>query len=142
MTENEMLVLRIAEDIWNGGNLDVCDDVMVEDAPYHGPHMPNGHGTRDDWKRAIRMYRGVFPDSHVTFEEITTCGDRVIGRWAATGTQTGPMPGLEPTGRKISITGITIYRISDGKIIESWEELDLLGMWQQLGVFQAPGHAR
>lgn len=139
MIGNEMLVLRIAKDIWNGGNLDVCDEVMADDATYHGPHMPDGKGTRIDWKRAIRMYRGAFPDAHVTYEELTACGDRVIGRWSATGTQTGPMLGLDATGRKISITGITIYRISDSKIVEAWEELDLLGMWQQLGVFHAAG---
>lgn len=141
MTANEVLVARIADDAWNRGDLAVCDEVMSEAAQYHGPHMPNGVGGRADWQRAIGMYRVAFPDCHVEFEDIRSCEDCVVGRWRATGTQTGAMPGLEATGRRISISGITIYRFSGGKIVEAWEELDMLGMWRQLGVFAPPGHA-
>jgi len=137
---HERLVARIADDVWNRGDLEVCDQIMAEDATYHGPHMPGGEGDRADWKRAIVMYRAAFPDCHVEYAEILTCGDHVIGRWRATGTQTGAMPGLEPTGRRISIGGITIYRIAGGTIAEAWEELDLLGMWRQLGVVAPLGH--
>ncbi len=88
------------------------------------------------------MYRSAFPDSHVTYDELIDCGDTVVGRWSATGTQTGPMPGVEPTGTRIKISGITIYRLADGRIIEAWEQLDLLGMWQQHGFITLPGHGR
>ena len=113
---------------------------MAADAPYHGPHMPNGLGDRESWRQAIAGYRGAFPDSHVTFDELIVSGDTVVGRWKATGTHTGPLPGLPPTGKPIALGGITIYRIADGKIIEAWEQLDMLGMWQQLGVVSLPGH--
>lgn len=135
------LVRRIADEIWNRGELGVIEEIMAADARYHGPHMPGGTGGREDWRKAIAMYRGAFPDSHVTFEELLVSGDRIVGRWKATGTHTGPLPGLEPTGKPIAITGITIYRLSRGEIQEAWEQLDLLGMWRQLGVFQGPGHA-
>lgn len=134
------LVTRIADDIWNRGRLATIDQVMAPDARYHGPHMPGGCGGRSDWRNAIAMYRAAFPDSHVTFEEIFISGDKIVGRWTATGTNTGPLPGLEATGRRIAISGITIYRIAEGQIAEAWEELDLLGLWQQLGVFKRPGH--
>ncbi|MEJ2077274.1 MAG: ester cyclase [Acidobacteriota bacterium] len=140
--DNTALISRIADEIWNRGNLDVVDEVMAADAAYHGPHMPGGQGDRESWRRAIAMYRGAFPDSHVTYEDMIDCGDTLVGRWTATGTQTGPMPGVEPTGKPLAISGITIYRIVDGKIIEAWEQLDLLGMWQQLGVVTLPGHGR
>ncbi|MHC4092912.1 MAG: ester cyclase [Planctomycetota bacterium] len=138
--ENKALVIRIAEDIWNQGNLAVVDELMAPGARYHGPHMPNGSGERDDWRSAIAMYRGAFPDAHVTFDELIATGDRIVGRWSATGTHNGELPGVAPTGRRIAINGITIYRIANDKIIEAWEQLDLLGMWQQLGVFTGPGH--
>jgi len=138
--ENKALVLRIAEDIWNQGNLAAVEDVMASDASYHGPHMPGGSGGRDDWRDAIAMYRGAFPDSHVTFEDLLVSGDRIVGRWRATGTHTGALRGIGPTGKRIAISGITIYRFADGQIEEAWEELDLLGMWQQLGVVRRPGH--
>ena len=136
--EPEALVRRIADEIWNRGELQIADEVMAADARYHGPHMPGGVGTRDSWRQAIGMYRAAFPDSHVTYEELFTCGDTVVGRWSATGTHTGPLPALPPSGRSIAITGITIYRFAGGKIVEAWEQLDLLGMWQQLGVVALP----
>lgn len=138
--ENKALVVRIAEDIWNRGHLAVVADVMAADARYHGPHMPGGSGGRDDWRSAIAMYRGAFPDSHVVFEELLVSGDKIVGRWSATGTHTGELPGVAPTGKRIAISGITIYRFYDDRIAEAWEELDLLGMWQQLGMFKRPGH--
>ena len=138
INENKALVSRIADDIWNRGNLSAVSEVMTADAKYHGPHMPDGLGTRENWSQAISMYRAAFPDTHVSFEELIAGGDIVVGRWSATGTHTGPMPGIPPTGKPIAIRGITIYRISDGKIVEAWEQLDMLGMWQQLGVITLP----
>jgi len=130
----EALVRQIADDIWNRGDLEHVERVMAADARYHGPHMPGGVGTRDDWKKAISRYLGAFPDSHVVFDELLTAGDTIVGRWRATGTHRGAMPNLPPTGRKIAIGGISIYRFEGGQIAEVWEQLDLLGMWEQLGV--------
>jgi len=138
--QGKALVTRIASDIWNRGNLGVVDEVMAADAKYHGPHMPGGVGNRESWRNAIAMYLSAFPDSNVVFEDLLVSGDTIIGRWRATGTHTGELPSLPATGKAISIGGITIYRIDGGKIVESWEQLDLLGMWQQLGVVDLPGH--
>lgn len=134
------LISRIADDIWNRGDLAIVDEVMSPNGVYHGPHMPNGMGDRETWRRAIGMYRDAFPDSHVTFEDLIVSGDTVVGRWSATATHTGQLPGVAPTGKGIVIGGITIYRIADGKIVEAWEQLDMLGMWQQLGIVALPGH--
>jgi predicted ester cyclase len=134
------LVHRIADDIWNRGDLDVVYQVMAADATYHGPHMPGGTGTREDWKNAIAMYRSAFPDSHVVFDDIIAAGDTYIGRWRATGTHRGQLPNLEPTGKPIAIGGISVYRFAGDQIAEVWEQLDLLGMWVQLGVISLHGH--
>lgn len=137
--QHKALVSRIADDIWNRGDLAVIDEVMAADAQYHGPHQPNGVGDREGWRRHIARIRDAFPDSHVAFEELIACGDTVVGRWKASATHTGPLPGVAPTGKRITIGGITIYRIANGKIVEAWEQLDMLGMWQQLGVVELPG---
>jgi len=142
LEDNKALVSRIADEVWNRGELEVINEITAASASYHGPHMPNGVGDRESWKQAIRMYRGAFPDSHVTFEELIASGDTVVGRWSATGTHTGQLPGVEPTGKRIAIGGITIYRIAGGKIAEAWEQLDMLGMWRQLGLVAVPGDKR
>jgi steroid delta-isomerase-like uncharacterized protein len=133
------MVRRIADDMWNRGNVDVGNEIMSADAQYHGPHMPGGVGGREDWKRAVAMYRGAFPDSHVTYDDLIETDDTVVGRWSATATHTGDLPGLAPTGKPIVISGITIYLFDNGKITAAWEQLDMLGMWQQLGVVNLPG---
>lgn len=138
--DNRALVSRIAHDIWNRGDLSVVDQVMSPEGKYHGPHMPGGTGTREDWRRAIGMYRAAFPDSHVTYEDLIVSGNVVVGRWSATATHTGELPGVPPTGKPIAIGGITIYRIEGDRIVEAWEQLDMLGMWRQIGVIQLPGH--
>jgi steroid delta-isomerase-like uncharacterized protein len=133
------LVSRIAHDIWNRGDMAAVDEVMAADAVYHGPHMPGGVGDRESWRHAVSMYRAAFPDSHVSYDDFIVSGETVVGRWSATGTHTGPLPGVEATGKSIAMGGISIYRIADGKIVEVWEHLDLLGMWQQLGIVVLPG---
>jgi steroid delta-isomerase-like uncharacterized protein len=136
--EDRALVSRIADEIWNRGDLAAAEAVMAADARYHGPHMPGGTGDRETWKAAIAMYRNAFPDSHVVFEELIDGGETVVGRWSATGTHEGPLPGVPPTHRRIAIGGITIYRLRNGRIVEAWEQLDMLGMWRQLGVVTLP----
>ena len=133
------LILRIADEMWNKGLIDVADEIMEADAKYHGPHMPDGTGTREDWKNAVGMYRAAFPDSNVKYKELIETEDTVIGRWSATATNTGKLAGMPPTGKPISLSGITIYKFNSDKISEVWEQLDMLGMWTQLGVIKLPG---
>lgn len=137
--DDRALVLRIASEIWNRGELGVVDEVMAADAVYHGPHMPGDVGDREMWREHIARTRDAFPDSHVTFEELIPCDGTVVGRWTARGTHRGDLPGLPASGTRIEVGGITIYRIRGGKIVEAWEQLDLLGMWEQLGVVSVPG---
>jgi hypothetical protein len=94
--DHKALISRIADEIWNRGDLAVVDEVMSLNGKYYGPHMPNGMGDRESWRRAIGMYRGAFPDSHVSFDDLIVCGDTVVGRWSATGTHTGGLPGVAP----------------------------------------------
>lgn len=139
--DKSTVVSRIADDIWNRGDLTVVDQVMAPSAQYHGPHMPGGTGDRESWRRAIAMYRAALPDSHVVFDELIESGDTIVGRWRATGTQTGALPGVPATGKRIAISGISVYRFRNGQIVEVWEQLDLLGMWLQLGVVTLPAGA-
>lgn len=136
----QALVRRIADDIWNRGDLEWVERVLAPHAKYHGPHMPGGLGTRDDWKNAISMYLQAFPDSHVVFDELIEAGESIVGRWRATGTHRGPLPNLPPTGKRIAISGISVYHFTGDRIVEVWEQLDLLGMWEQLGVVRSPTH--
>jgi predicted ester cyclase len=90
---------------------------------------PNVGGTKK-WKAAVLK---AFPDYHTEIEDQFADGDRVVIRWRSRGTHQGEFQGIAPTGRQITVTGITISRIADGKIAESWVGFDTQDLLRQLG---------
>jgi steroid delta-isomerase-like uncharacterized protein len=137
--ENMAVSRRFFEDVCTAGNLDAIRELVTDDAvhrdrdaeEYHGPE-----GVRE-W---ISGYRSAFPDLHVTIEKQVADGDQVATRWTTRGTHRGELWGIAPSGRRFTITGVTVDRFVDGRIAESEESWDALGMLQQLGVI--PEHVR
>jgi predicted ester cyclase len=74
-----------------------------------------------------------FPDLEKTVDDLVGEGDKVVARWTTWGTHTGSFQGIPPTGRRVSLTGITIFRLEEGRIVEEWSESDTLGLLQQIG---------
>ena len=74
----------------------------------------------------------AFPDGRETVEDQIAEGDKVVTRWSFRGTHNGVLFGIEPTGKNVTLTGIFIDRIEDGKIVEHWDEADILGLMEQL----------
>src|SRR5437764_11463886 len=89
----------------------------------------------------IETYRTAFPDARLELGELIAEGDLVAGPWRATGTHQGELMGIPATGKPISITGMGMDRVVDGKIVESWANWDALGMLGQIGVAPAPAGA-
>ncbi len=81
----------------------------------------------------LNLYLRAFSDLRVTFEDALADRDRVVTRWRLEGTQDGPLMGIAPSGRRVSIEGIRIDRVEDGKIAESWMQMDTLGLLEQIG---------
>jgi steroid delta-isomerase-like uncharacterized protein len=131
--ENKALVQRFVEEAFNKGNLEVADEVY---ASGFVSHQSAGPVERDPEyvKQFVGMYRGAFPDGHTTVEDVISEGDRVVYRWTFRGTHRGELMGIPPTERQVTITGITLDRVSGAKIEEEWNTFDQLGMLQQLGV--------
>ncbi len=86
-------------------------------------------------------YRTAFPGNQLTVEDYLAEGDTVVSRWTGRGTHKGDLMGIAPTGKQVTVTGISIQRIANGKIVEEWSNYDMLGMLQQLGVVPMPGQA-
>ncbi len=136
--ENKAVVRRMIEELFNEGNLDATDEIIARDHSHHDPAMPEeGHGP-EDFKQFVAAYRSAFPDLHVQIEDQVAVGDRVSTRWTATGTHDGDLMGIAPTGRRATLPGMEISRISNGKIVETWEGYDSMLMMQQLGVVSSP----
>jgi steroid delta-isomerase-like uncharacterized protein len=135
---NIALVSRIWNEIWNKGDLAVCDAVFSADYVGHLPGMPAPVHGPEEFRQLVQVYRTAFPDVHLTVEDILAVGDRVAVRWVSRGTHLGPMMGIPPTGRSIEIMGISIFHIADHMVAEEWEGFDTMGLMQQLGVTGAP----
>jgi steroid delta-isomerase-like uncharacterized protein len=142
--ENKAISRRVGEEIFNGGDLDLADELYAPDYVLHDPSLPEDLHGPEGLKRYVAMTRAAFPDARVTVEDQVAEGDKVVDRWTARGTHTGEFMGIPPTGRRIEVSGVTISRFAGGKIAEDWYQGDDLGMMRQLGVIpsgEAPGEA-
>jgi steroid delta-isomerase-like uncharacterized protein len=104
----------------------------------------NPQGQQNDFDGAagtLKYFESAFPDHHTTtYDEIVT-EDRAVYRWITRGTHQGEMLGIPPSNKPIELRGMTILRIEGGKICEVWENIDLLGLMQQMGAIPSPDQA-
>lgn len=136
--ENKALIQHFVEESFNCGNLNVVDEVYAPSFTSHDPATTQEERSPEDTKQFVDTYRSAFPDGHAVVEDLISEGDRVAYRWTYRGTHQGELVGISPTGKQVTITGITINRISGGKIEEEWNNFDRLGLMRQLGVIPAP----
>ncbi len=129
---NKAIVRRFVEEVQNGGNLAVLDELT---APGYVNHTapPGVPADREGLKQLTAMFRRAFPDGRMAIEDLVAEGDRVVTRKTFRGTHGGELMGIPPTGRAVAIQLIDIVRLADGKAVESWSAADDLGMLQQLG---------
>ncbi len=127
--ENKAIVRREQEELWNHtGNLDAVEEIFASDQA-------------DAARQEAADFRRGFPDVVSTIEEIVAEGDKVVARWRSRATHQGEYMGISPTGKEVEFTGISIYRIEEGKIAESWNSEDQLGLLRQIGGVPEPGQS-
>lgn len=132
--ENERLVRRIYEELWNERKLEVADEIIAERATNYDTGLAPMPFGPEEMKGTVRMVTAAFPDNRHEIEEVIAEGDGVVLRCTLTGTHEGPFMGIPPTGRRIEVTEIHIYRLKDGKAVEHRVGRDDLGAMRQLGV--------
>ena len=134
--ENEAVVRRAFEEVAMG-DMATVDEIIAPEFVRHD--LAGGSETRgpDGVKRLITGLRTAFPDLRMTIEDIFSDGEKVVVRFTASGTHRGPFMGIAPTGRAATWSGVNIYRVSGGRIRETWQLADGLGLLRQLGA--APG---
>jgi steroid delta-isomerase-like uncharacterized protein len=137
--EHKALVRRFEEAVWNGRNPSRVDEFFAASHIFRAAGSPPLD--REGHRQMIAHFQDAFPDGRNTSEELLAEGDKVVQRWTFRGTHHGAFQGIPPTGRPVTLTGISIWRVDGGTIVESWHELDTLGLLQQLGVISAPGQA-
>jgi predicted ester cyclase len=134
--QNKAIIRRIFEDGLNQNRPSVFNELIdpnfvIHDAPFE--IQRGGEGFR----QAIEMFRAAFPDLHVTFEDEFADGDVVIHRGYITGTHRGEFQGIPPTGKQVKVNTLDIWRVANGKAVDNWVQMDMLGLMQQLGAIPA-----
>src|SRR6266566_7237188 len=138
--DNKALNRRLFQEFWDQKNLAVADELLAANHVDHTPGSPPGLPPGPEgFKQFASVYFTAFPDLRITIDDMVAEGDTVVTRWTAQGTNTGSLFGMPATNKSATVTGITIYRIAGGKIVETWTNFDGLGMMQQLGVVPAMG---
>lgn len=127
---------RMSDEVLNGRNVDLIDDIMSDDYVDHSlpPGVPP---TRAGLKQVLSMLLGAFPDLHYTVSHSFHDGDHFIHHVEATGTQTGEMMGMPPSGRKVSWAEIHIGRVAGGRIVEHWGVVDVAAIMAQSAPLEA-----
>jgi steroid delta-isomerase-like uncharacterized protein len=138
LEENKAIVRCYFREILDGGNLDLVDEIFEPRYVLHDPGSPQEVRGLEGTKRYVGMFRSAFPDIAHTIEDQIAEGDKVVTRLRAHATHTGDLMGIPPTGKEVTIDGISIWRIADGKIEECWFNYDALGLMRQLGVVPKP----
>jgi predicted ester cyclase len=124
--ENKAVVRREQEELWNHtGNLDAAEELYPA-------------GQAEAARQEAANFRQGFPDVISAIENLIAEGDKVVARWRSRATHQGDYLDIAPTGNQVEFTGISFYRIEGGKIAQSWNIEDQLGLMRQIGAFPEP----
>lgn len=137
---NLLLCRSFARRVINERDLALAPAFIAPNSVHHeiGDGPEDAQGGPGAMTRFLGAYLRAFPDLRIVFEDALAGSDRVATRWRFEGTHAGPLAGIPASGRRVSVEGIRIDRIADGKIAESWMQWDLLGLFEQIGAAAAP----
>jgi predicted ester cyclase len=136
MEANKNLIRRYYEEVFNGGEVRLLDELAVPDYDEHSPFpgQPNGiEGLKARVNVLLTSLRPMF-----TLHQLIAEGDTVVAYWTNTSTHLGEFMGIPPSGRTVTISGVDLHRLRDGRMAEHWHVVEELQMMQQLGVIPAP----
>lgn len=128
---NLAVAQRWTDEVWTQKALDVLDEIAAPEIVHHGGAFPDASGV-EAVKAGVGGVLATFPDIQVTIDDAFAADDLVVVRWSGMGTQDGDYLGVPPTGTEVNFTGINVYRIHCGMIVESWSETNGLAVLRMI----------
>ncbi|HEV8361780.1 MAG TPA: ester cyclase [Candidatus Thermoplasmatota archaeon] len=132
-TANKILIERLVNGL-NGRASSIFEEVYAQDYVGHDPDRADTRRFEDLPSLMTGLLGRTFPDGHYTTESLTGDADKVVWQWEFRGTHRGPLLGMPATGRRITIRGVNVFRVADGKVVEDWIYRDTAGILRQIGV--------
>ncbi len=142
LADNKAIIRRLYEELWNKRKLELVNELISPSHALHGPSASGSSIGPEAYKRQVLHFLAGYSDLHFTIEDTIAEKDKVVACWTLSGTHRGDYMGIPATNKKVSVDGITIHHIADGKIMDSYSNWDALGMMQQLGVVPALGELK
>ena len=140
--DNKAIVRCLYEEVWNKRELEVIGEIISPSHALHGPNISGSSVGPEAYKRQLLLFLAGYSDLHFTIEDLVAENDKVVACWTFSGTHRGEFMGVPSTNKKVSMDGMTIHHLADGKIMDSFGNWDALGMMQQLGAVPVFGHAK
>ena len=140
MEENKAIVGRFFEELLSTDNFAVADELLSPDFRFYFAGSPDAMDL-ESYKEFLAARRSAFPDRRFVVEDMIVEGDKVSARFTMRGTHEGELRGIAPSGKEVTMTGIDMIRLEEGKMVEDRVEVDQLGMMQQLGAIPSPQQA-
>ena len=139
--ENKAVVRRFFEELLSTDNFAVADEILSSGFHFYFAGSPDPMNL-EQYKEFLVARRAAFPDRRFVIEDMIAEEDKVSARFTMWGTHKGEFRGLAPSGREVTMSGIDMIRLAEGKMVEDRVEVDQLGMMQQLGVIASPQQAK
>jgi steroid delta-isomerase-like uncharacterized protein len=136
--ENKSVVGRWFAEVTNQGKLEVADELLAPEYVCHDPNSETSEVRAGALKESVRYFRNALADMRFEIEDMIAEGDKVVTRWTLRGTHRGELFGVKSSGEEVAMSGIVISHVAEGKIVEEWDEYDLLGLMRQLGAVTEP----
>jgi len=131
--DNKSIMRRMYEEVWNKRNLEVAKELISPSHAMQLIDLPDSGIGPEAYARNVVQFVRAFPDLKLTVLDMVAENEKVVAFWNISGTHKGEFRGIAPTGKKISVDGITINQLSDGRIMDSYVSLDMWSMMKQLG---------
>jgi steroid delta-isomerase-like uncharacterized protein len=136
--ENKLIIRRFIEEGLNKRNPALIEETSSADYTGHKPERPVPRTLMDLQQGMAGLLGKVFPDGQYTIERRVAEANPVAWHWVFRATHQGEIMGIPPTGKQITVGGVNIFRLMDGKVVEDWVYRDTTGFMRQLGALPAP----
>lgn len=136
LESNKAVARRYLEDVWNASNMQAADDLIAPEFSFLSPA-----GKTDDlptFKQYVQKIHQILAGLHFSVENLIAEGDQVLLEWTMTGTHTAEFMGIPASGKAVNVAGVSLLRISGGKLVTCRLYWDRVVMLQQIGVKITP----
>ena len=126
-------VQQVFEKVWNQGDTSAADQIFADTYVAHIANISSPINSADEFKQFVALFRALSPDMCFTIEDQVAEGDKVATRWSVRLQTSGGGQAAESADESILVTGMSMHKMTNGKLVESWDNWDSMTAFQSMG---------